>query len=110
MPADTAMIHVATICAVVAALSAWRGARHGVPMMRPLAAATGALATVYVIAYLVLLVMWGETDDGWSRFMRGVAIVAWLTVWAGWPWMSVRAWRAARRRVDEIGGPDDRSG
>lgn len=111
MSADTVLIWLTLLGSLIACGSALRAVRSGIPLLRPLAAATAALAGIYAVAYLALLALWGESNLRWSQVMRGVSVVAWLVVWAGWPWMSVKAWRAAHRRLEEIGGPtDDRSG
>lgn len=59
----------------------WRAAREAVAAMRPVYAAVCALAVLYLISYLVII--FTSVDElRWSYWVRGLAVVAWVVVWA----------------------------
>ena len=104
------LTHLTMFASAAAAVVAFRATRSGLQATRPLAAITAVLASVYAAAYAVLL-FWVESETArvrWSDLMRGVSLVTWVTVWAGWPWLSIRLNRRALARLDELAPPDGR--
>lgn len=82
---------------VAAAVNAWC-ASVVASRTAPLRWTIAALASIYVAAYAVLLLVPSISGE-WSRVMRGVSLVVWPLVWT---WPAVAARNSVRRVVARL--------
>ena len=87
---------LATLAAVFMFLAAGRG----IPEMRPWHAAAGILASIYVGAYLWLLLLGVDNSGQWSTWIRPVGLLAWPIGWIVPAMISCRLWRHLNRLGD----------
>jgi|CXWK01.1.fsa_nt_gi hypothetical protein len=75
---------------------------HANPQRRPIYAPTMVLCAVYIGSYLVLLGDFPERILEWSRIMRGVSLVAWVTVWIIPPLFDVKVHQERKAASDRL--------
>ena len=96
MTAVSAINHVIIIGNITGAIYAFhwlrRAARSTNPKMRPVYAGSAALAVVYCLAYVTLLIMGNTHRTEWSEIKALIDLVAWVFVWARPAQNSVRVW------------------
>lgn len=75
--------------------------------MKKVFAVIAGFATFYALAYFFLLVLNPEFL-AWSSFVRGVSILAWVTVWSGPAYYSAKVWGEIKDQAsDKIKGSRD---
>ena len=97
---DLAVIAVNCALAFAAAAANVWAATRADPRFRPLFGAVGALALVYTVGYVWLLIC--RDVEPWSKLFRGVSPLAWLAPWCSFPIAAVRTFRADRRKLDQV--------
>lgn len=91
---------IAAVAAVVVNLWCFRHSRWEHRWVRPMIA---AIAAVFVVSYVWVLLDFPERVLEWSRVMRGASLFAWLFVWSAVPFVStVASWRYERRTLESI--------
>lgn len=98
---DLIVLGNALLALLAAVVGLWAATR-GVPALRVIHAATGALALLYALSYGYLLVDLDGRLRRWSEVMRGVALIVWPIAWIWPPLASVRRYREAKARVDRL--------
>ena len=84
----------------------WRGAREAVAAMRPVYAAVCTLAFLYLLSYSFII--FTNVDElKWSYWVRGLAIVAWVVVWAAPARRSIKIANELNKAVMERSKQDD---
>jgi hypothetical protein len=79
--------------AAFATWSLFQASRGTAPRMRPLYAASCALAAIYTISYVWLGLNPDRSAD-WSEIMRPISMVTWWVVWTAPSRASLRLWKS----------------
>lgn len=85
---------------VLAAIVHWYASRHSFPELRPVFAAAGVLALIYM-GFYVWLAFNLERSGDWSSYIRPVGLIAWPVVWIAPPAWSVLIWVRVQRTLGE---------
>lgn len=92
---DLSVVWISIGLSGIAAVTLLLAARHTFPELRPVFAASGALATIYFGSYLWLAFNLERAAE-WSALMRPVGSLAWLVAWTMPAAVSVRLYRKLR--------------